>query len=143
MGDAVCYLQFLDEDGRMPEPRVTLRRVYDPPPPPGRAQGKRVLVDRGWPRGMAKEDLDVDVWARELAPSAALRRWFGHRSERWAEFRARYRDELRQVGRARLLDELAILAAQEPVTLLYSAEDRRHNQAAVILEAIEDRLPAR
>lgn len=141
MGDAVCYLQFLDDEGRMPEPRVRLRRAYDPPPPE-RPDGKRVLVDRVWPRGMRKEDLDVDLWARDLAPSVELRRWFGHRPDRWAEFRRRYREELGQLERAYLLDELAEMARRDPLTLLYGARDRVRNQAAVIAEAVEDRLAA-
>lgn len=141
MGDPVCYLQFLDAEGRMPEPRITLRRVYDPPPP-GPAPAKRVLVDRGWPRGVRKKDLGVDIWARELAPSAGLRRWFGQRPGRWDEFRRRYREELRETERARLLDELAALAGQQPLTLLYGATDRGHNHAVLIVEALESRLGA-
>lgn len=139
MGDPVCYLQFLDPEGRMPEPRVALRRAYDSRLP-GRAHGKRVLVERGWPRGVRKKELGVDVWARELAPSVGLRRWFGHRADRWDEFRRRYREELREARRARLLDDLAVLAGREPLTLLYGARDRNHNQAVLIKEAIEDRL---
>lgn len=139
MGDAVCYLPLLDEEGRMPEPRVVLRRTSDPSPDGGGPR-TRVLVERGWPRGIRKQELGVDVWARDLAPSAGLRRWFGERPERWVEFRRRYRDELREAERARLLDELARLAGQRPVTLLHSAKDRTHNQAALIREAIEDRL---
>lgn len=139
MGDPVCYLPYLDDEGRMPEPRVRLRRAYDPPAP-RRPDGKRVLVDRVWPRGIRKEDLDADLWLSELAPSAGLRRWFGHRPERWDEFRRRYREELDQAERARMLDELAILARREPLTLLYSAQDRNRNQAVVIMEALEDRL---
>lgn len=123
----------------MPEPRVTLRRAYDAPVLV-RPHGKRVLVDRGWPRGVRKKDLGVDVWARELAPSVGLRRWFGHRPERWDEFRRRYREELREAQRSRLLDELADLAAREPLTLLYGARDRNHNHALLIMEALEDRL---
>ncbi|MBO0837206.1 MAG: DUF488 family protein [Actinobacteria bacterium] len=125
----------------MPEPRVKLRRAYDPPAPL-RPDGKRVLVDRVWPRGIRKEDLQADLWVGELAPSAGLRRWFGHRPERWDEFRRRYREELGQAERARLLDELAILARREPLTLLYGAKDRNRNQAVVIMEALEDRLEA-
>lgn len=123
----------------MPEPRVTLRRAYDPPPRRP-VQGKRVLVDGGWPPGVRKQDLRVDLWARDLAPSVCLRRWFGRRPERWEEFRRRYRQELRDPERARLLDELAALAGREPVTLLFGARDRAHNQAVLIAEAIEERL---
>jgi uncharacterized protein YeaO (DUF488 family) len=142
MGDPVCYTHLLDEEGRMPEPRVTLRRAYDPAPP-GRRAGKQVLVDRLWPRGIRKEDLRVDRWLPELAPSDGLRRWFGHRPERWDEFRRRYREELRQPERRRLVDELAQLARREQLTLVFGAKDRGRNQAVVILEAIEDRLDDR
>lgn len=123
----------------MPEPRVRLRRVYDPPASP-RPGGKTVLVDRVWPRGVKKDELRADLWLRDLAPSDELRRWFGHRPERWEEFRRRYREELTRPERSRLLDDLTRLAREEPVTLLYGAQDRAHNQAVVIMEAIEDRL---
>jgi uncharacterized protein YeaO (DUF488 family) len=139
MGEPVCYLHLLDDEGRMPDPRVRLRRAYDPPEP-GRAKAKKVLVDRIWPRGIARKDLGADLWLRELAPSDGLRRWFGHRPERWDEFRRRYREELRQPERSRLLDDLGRLARDEPLTLLFGARDRDRNQAVVILEAIEDRL---
>jgi uncharacterized protein YeaO (DUF488 family) len=139
MGEPVCYLHLLDEEGRMPEPRVKLRRAYDSPAS-GQPGGKKVLVDRLWPRGIRKDDLGADLWLPELAPSDGLRRWFGHRPERWDEFRRRYREELRQPERSRLLDELTRLARQEPLTLIFGAKDRGRNQAVVILEAIEDRL---
>lgn len=139
MGDPVCYLQFLDEEGRMPEPRVTLCRASEEGAGRGRPR-KRVLVDRLWPRGIPKEDLQADLWLPGLAPSAGLRRWFGHRPERWDEFRRRYREELCQAERARLLEELVTLARREPLTLLHGAGDRSRNHAVVILEAIEDRL---
>lgn len=125
----------------MPEPRVTLRRAYDRLAP-GAPHRTSLLVDRVWPRGVRKEDLRVDRWLRDLAPSDRLRRWFGHRPERWDEFRRRYREELREPERARLLDELAALARREPITLVYGAKDRGRNQAVVIMEAIEDRLGA-
>jgi uncharacterized protein YeaO (DUF488 family) len=142
MGETVCYLPYLDEEGRMPEPRIRLRRAYDPVLR-GQADGKNVLVDRLWPRGLRKEDLGVDLWLRELAPSDGLRRWYGHRPERWDEFRRRYRSELREPDRSGLLDELERLARQGPVTLLYGARDRARNQAVVVRDAIEDRLSLR
>ncbi|HSR25333.1 MAG TPA: DUF488 family protein, partial [Candidatus Eisenbacteria bacterium] len=85
-------------------------------------------------------DLAVDLWLPELAPSDGLRRWFGHRPERWDEFRRRYREELRQPERGRLLDELTPLARRSPLTRVFGATDRGRNQAGVILDAIEDRL---
>jgi uncharacterized protein YeaO (DUF488 family) len=141
MGDPACHLHLTDEEGGMPEPRVRLRRAYDPPAPGGRG-GRTVLVDRLWPRGIRRADLAVDRWPRELAPSDGLRRWFGHRPERWEEFRRRYREELREPERNRLLDELAGLARREPLTLLFGARDRARNQAVVIMEELEDRLCA-
>jgi uncharacterized protein YeaO (DUF488 family) len=139
MGDPVCYLNLLDEDGRMPEPAVTLRRVYDPPVPrrPGET---RVLVDGVWPRGLRKADVDADLWLRALAPSNELRRWFGHRPDRWEEFRRRYREELREPERSRVLDELAAMVRRGPVSLLYGARDRARNQAVVIVQTLDDRL---
>lgn len=139
MGDPVCWLPFLDDEGRMPEPAVTLRRVYDPPVPrrPGET---RVLVDGVWPRGVRKAEVDADVWLRALAPSDGLRRWFGHRPDRWEEFRRRYREELREPDRGRLLDDLTRMARRGPVALLYGARDRARNQAVVILAALDDRL---
>lgn len=139
MGEPVCYPHLVDEQGRVPDPRVVLRRVYDAPAP-ARPGEKKVLVDRLWPRGIRKEDLAVDLWLPELAPSDGLRRWFGHRPERWDEFRRRYREELREPEPGRLLEELTRLAREAPLTLLFGAKDRSRNQAVVILEAIEDRL---
>ncbi|MGH7911470.1 MAG: DUF488 domain-containing protein [Candidatus Dormibacteraceae bacterium] len=122
----------------MPERRVRLRRVYDHQASTGGA--KTVLVDRVWPRGIKKENLPADLWLREVAPSTELRTWFGHRPERWQEFRERYLEELRGPGRAPLLDQLVDLARQGPVILLYSARDTERNQAVVIREAVEARL---
>ena len=122
----------------MPEPRVRLRRVYDPADPSG--DGFRVLVDRVWPRGVRREELAVDAWLREVAPSDELRRWFGHRQERWDEFRRRYRSELQAPERRQVLDELEHRARQGPLTLLFGARDAERNQAAVIGEVLEERL---
>jgi uncharacterized protein YeaO (DUF488 family) len=138
MGDPVCWLALVDEEGRMPDPAVTARRVYDQPA--SRRPGeKTVLVDRVWPRGVRRDALGADLWLRGLAPSDGLRRWFGHRPERWDEFRRRYRDELRQPERSRMLDEVARMAGDGPVALLYGARDRARNHAVVILEALDDR----
>lgn len=138
MGDPVCYLPFLDGEGRMPEPAVTLRRAYDHVA--GRPGERKVLVDRVWPRGVSKEELGADLWLRDVAPSDGLRRWFGHEPERWEEFRRRYREELRQPERSRLIGDLAGMARERPLVLLYGARDRAHNQAVVIMEELEDRL---
>jgi uncharacterized protein YeaO (DUF488 family) len=110
---------------------VRLKRVYEPPSP---EDGYRVLVDRLWPRGLAKERARVDEWARELAPSDELRRWFGHRPERFDEFRRRYLEELR--AREGELRALRRRARAGTVTLLYAARDREHNDAVVLADLL-------
>jgi uncharacterized protein YeaO (DUF488 family) len=120
--------------GRSTGLTVNLKRVYDPP---SGEDGPRILVDRLWPRGMTKAQLKIDAWMRDLAPSHALRRWFGHDPARWEAFRRRYLDEL--AANASLLDELAARARANRLTLVYSARDRRRNQAVVIREALARR----
>ncbi|MGH2372459.1 MAG: DUF488 domain-containing protein [bacterium] len=110
---------------------VQLKRAYDPPSP---GDGSRVLVDRLWPRGATKEKLKIDAWMRELGPSDALRKWFGHDPARWEEFRRRYRKEL--ASKKALLGELVAHARRGKLTLVYSAHDSVHNQAVVINEVL-------
>jgi uncharacterized protein YeaO (DUF488 family) len=95
-----------------------------------------VLIDHVWPRGISRERARLDRWARELAPSDALRKWFDHRPSRFAEFRARYRDEL--AARSELVDDLRRRAASGRVTVLYAARDREHNNAVVLAELLRD-----
>jgi uncharacterized protein YeaO (DUF488 family) len=121
----------------MTSPNIRLQRAYDEPGP---ADGRRVLVDRVWPRGRTKAHLQLDAWERDLGPSAELRKWFGHDPERWQEFQARYHLELAQPEQARTLDELAAVARSGPLTIVYGARDREHNQAQVIADEIEQRL---
>jgi uncharacterized protein YeaO (DUF488 family) len=118
---------------------VRLRRVHDPPGPAAE-EGFRVLVDRVWPRGIRKDRLDLDAWLRELAPSEELRRWFGHRPERWEDFRDRYLAELGGGERGRLLEELEQRARRGPITLLYGARDPERNQAVVIRDVLWERV---
>jgi len=106
---------------------LKVKRVYEPSEP---SDGYRILVDRLWPRGLSKEKAAVDEWMKEIAPSAELRRWFGHDPARWAEFRRRYEDELRT--HADLVREIAKRAAHGPVTLVYGARDEAHNDAVVL-----------
>lgn len=113
---------------------MEIRRVYDAVG----AEGAVFLVDRVWPRGIRKSDLEIDDWLREVAPSTELRQWFGHRPERFPEFRARYRRELD--GRPEAVGPLLDAARRGPVTLLYSARDTEHNQAVVLREYLRDRL---
>jgi uncharacterized protein YeaO (DUF488 family) len=107
---------------------VQLKRAYDPP---GENDGRRVLVDRLWPRGVSKDKAAIDLWLKEVAPTSELRRWFGHRPERWPEFRTRYLDELRSNP---AVDELRAISESGPVTLVYGAKDREHNDAVVLAE---------
>jgi len=100
--------------------------------PPASADGHRLLVDRLWPRGLSKVRASLDGWMREVAPSAELRRWFGHDASRWQEFKRRYAGELD--CRRDLVAEILALAADGPVTLLYSARDTDHNQAVALAE---------
>jgi len=109
---------------------VRTKRVYEPPAP---EDGTRVLVDRLWPRGLAKEDAKIDWWAKELAPSDKLRRWFGHAPPRYREFVERFRLEL-DSGPA--VARLKTLAASQAVTLVYAARDERHNNARALVEIL-------
>jgi len=113
--------------------KVSIRRAYEDP---GRDDGYRVLVDRIWPRGRRKEELALDEWAKELAPSTALRKWFGHDPERWDAFRERYRDELATPEARQRLHALVEAAGARPLPLLDLAEDQPHNQAGVLRAAV-------
>ena len=112
---------------------VQLKRIYDEK---SLSDGQRILVDRLWPRGMSKASAGVDRWTKEIAPSAELRNWFGHKPERWEEFQKRYRAELRQNP---ALEELRAMAQQGMVTLLYAAKDQTHNHALVLQDMLRDR----
>jgi uncharacterized protein YeaO (DUF488 family) len=116
---------------------IRLQRAYDEPGPD---DGHRVLVDRVWPRGRTKKTLRLDAWARDLGPSTQLRKWFGHDPARWSEFRSRYHAELAEPAKAQKLDALAAEARLGPVTIVYGARDREHNQAQVIADELERRL---
>ena len=111
---------------------VHVKRIYDAP---GASDGYRVLIDHVWPRGVSRERAELGEWARELAPSDDLRRWFAHDPERFEEFRTRYRAEL--ADRPAVL-ELARRASEGRVTILYAARDRQHNNAVVLAEVLRD-----
>jgi uncharacterized protein YeaO (DUF488 family) len=113
---------------------VRVKRIYDPAQA---ADGRRVLVDRVWPRGVSRERAKLDEWAKELAPSTELRKWFGHDPKRFAEFRARYRAELGD--RSEEVERLRAVAQSGPLTILYSARDHEHNNAVVLAEVIRER----
>jgi uncharacterized protein YeaO (DUF488 family) len=111
-----------------------LKRVYEEPSP---QDGCRVLVERLWPRGLSKERAALDLWLKEVAPSAALRKWFGHDPARWVEFRKRYLQELKTKG-----NEIRLLKQKEKkgaVTLLFAARDLQHNGALVLSTLLEGR----
>jgi uncharacterized protein YeaO (DUF488 family) len=112
---------------------VKVKRIYEEPE---KGDGFRVLVDRVWPRGVSKERAHLDLWLKEVAPSDALRKWFGHDPNRWAEFAVKYRKELR--GKKEMVRQLKKLEAENgTVTLLYSAHDEEHNQAVVLSEFLK------
>ena len=117
---------------------IRIKRTYEPP---ARGDGRRILVERLWPRGMKKESLEADAWMKEVAPSTELRKWFDHRVERWEKFRQRYRDELDANPGAwePILDE----ASRGTVTLLYSAHDTVHNGAVVLCEYLMEQAAGR
>ena len=110
---------------------VALKRAYEAP---AKSDGKRVLVDRLWPRGLTREKAAIDLWLREVAPSNELRKWFGHDPEKWPEFERRYRAELK--GSPALM-ELRELSRQGDITLLYAARDRLHNEALVLKQILD------
>jgi len=118
---------------------IRLKRAYDSA---SSGDGARILIDRLWPRGVRKADAAIDVWAKDIAPSTALRRWFGHDPARWHEFRRRYSEEIHR--RRNRLDELRTLAQKGRITLVFAARDETHNDAVVLREILLGRsIPRR
>jgi uncharacterized protein YeaO (DUF488 family) len=115
--------------------RIYIKRAYEPASP---SDGVRVLVDRIWPRGITKAEAAIDEWAKALAPSTELRKWFGHDPAHWDEFQKRYAAELDQ--HAMKLDELRERAKKRKLTLVYGAKDSEHNQAVVLRRILEEGL---
>jgi uncharacterized protein YeaO (DUF488 family) len=113
---------------------IQIKRTYDPP---ARGDGRRILVERLWPRGMKKEALAADAWMKEVAPSTELRKWFDHRVERWEGFRRRYREELNANHTA--WEPILDASRRRTVTLLYSAHDTLHNGAVVLRDYLVKR----
>jgi uncharacterized protein YeaO (DUF488 family) len=118
---------------------VQTKRAYEAS---AASDGYRVLVDRLWPRGVKKDALRLDLWAKDLAPSPALRRWFGHEPKRFPVFAERYLAELRGDAARALLADLVRRAAHGTVTLVYGARDEKHNGAVVLRDVLEDALRA-
>ena len=108
---------------------IKIKRVYEQP---DKDDGRRILVDRLWPRGLTKEKAGVDLWLKDIAPSTELRKWFGHDPERWEEFKERYRAELEEAAKIGVLRDIAKRAREENVTLLFGAKDTRHNDAQAL-----------
>jgi uncharacterized protein YeaO (DUF488 family) len=112
---------------------IRIKRVYEEP---AKEDGYRILVDRLWPRGLTKERAKVDLWMKEIAPSDALRKWFGHEPEKWAAFAKRYREELGKKND--LLKEVKRLEREQgTVTLLYGRKDEKQNQAVLIAAVLK------
>ena len=112
-------------------PMIKLKRIYDPFSP---EDGKRILVDRLWPRGIKKKDTHIDEWLKDIAPSDALRKWFSHDPSRWEEFKRRYTNELKD--KKELLKELLADSKKSTVTLVFGAKDIERNNAVVIEEVL-------
>ena len=112
---------------------ILLKRAYEPP---SKLDGCRILVERLWPRGLAKERAAIDLWLKEIAPSPELRKWFNHDPAKWDEFRQRYRDELanNRESSHRLRE---LLENHDPVTFVYAARGEQHNSARLLKEFIE------
>lgn len=108
---------------------IRLKRAYDPPSPD---DGRRVLVDRLWPRGLKKEEARLDAWMKEVGPSTALRQWFNHEPEKWDEFKRRYFSEL--AGRPKEVNELRREANGGTLTLVYASKHEKFNNAAALRE---------
>ena len=117
---------------------IQIKRIYEPASP---ADGKRILVDRLWPRGMSKESAQIDLWPKELTPSTALRRWF-HQDDtmesRWDEFRTRYRVELETQSQA--IITLRELLKKQSLTLLTAAKNMQYNHATFLRELLLDEI---
>jgi len=121
-------------DHAIPAQNIRIKRIYEPA---SKEDGTRILVDRLWPRGITKEEAELDQWNQEITPSGRLRAWFGHDSERWAEFSHRYRAEL--AGHADALEKLRRQAREGPITLVYAAKDMRHTHAIVLRNVLLNR----
>jgi uncharacterized protein YeaO (DUF488 family) len=112
---------------------IRLKRAYEPPTP---SDGRRILVERLWPRGVSKQKAELDLWLKEIGPSAELRKWFAHDPAKWTDFQRRYREELRQ--RPEEVAQLMRLIGEGPVTLVYGSRDETHNSARVLKAYLED-----
>jgi uncharacterized protein YeaO (DUF488 family) len=115
-----------------PRPGIKLKRAYETS---SVSDGRRVLVDRVWPRGISKSELRLDEWAKDLAPSPALRKWFGHDPSKWKTFKRQYFRELD--GRPAAVVRIDALRRGRRLTLVYAAKEERHNNAIALKECLE------
>lgn len=111
---------------------IRLKRIYDKA---SKTDGFRVLVDRLWPRGISKEKSALDLWLKDIAPSAVLRKWFGHDPRKWAAFQKRYKLEISR--NKEIFNQLKKISRNKAVTLLYAAKDKEHNEAVVLKDLFE------
>lgn len=114
---------------------IKIKRVYEPVSPD---DGKRILVDRLWPRGIKREEAKIDEWLKDVAPSDNLRKWFGHDPSKWIEFKNRYKKELKV--KEEILERLREEAKKGNVTLLFSTKDTEHNNALALKEIITQEI---
>ena len=111
--------------------KIKIKRVYEKP---DKEDGKRILVDRLWPRGLTKREAGIDLWLKDIAPSTELRKWFDHDPEKWQGFIKRYHQEL-EANKAQI-EILKKELKKGPVTLVYGAKDEEHNEALVLKELV-------
>jgi len=112
---------------------IKIKRIYEEATPD---DGARILVDRVWPRGISKDNAAIQNWFKDLAPSEKLRKWYDHDPEKWKKFRQRYRAELQAREKELVMRRLATLSRERPVTLVYAARDRNHNNAVALRDFI-------
>lgn len=118
--------------------KLKCKRIYETPV---ETDGFRVLVDKLWPRGMKKENAEIDLWAKEITPSNELRKWFSHIPEKYDEFKKRYRQELSENSASRKFKDLCIEKLNDNnVTLLYAAKSEKYNHAVVLKDWLEERM---
>lgn len=113
---------------------IKIKRIYDDK---STDDGIRILVDRLWPRGISKEDANLDDWWKEIAPSNELRKWFDHQEDKWSGFKMKYKKELDDM-KSELSDKVDALDLRKSIILLYGAKDEEHNQAVVLKEYLEE-----
>lgn len=111
---------------------IQIKRVYEPSQG---SDGKRILIDRLWPRGLTKEKANVNLWLKDIAPTTELRKWFGHDPAKWNAFKKRYHEELKKNNEA--VSKLVEMLNKGKVTLVYGAKDEEHNDAVVLKEYLE------